>query len=211
MNKRFVPYIAIFLLVSLLIPLAISAQGEDALVAFREGRFQDAIRITTAEITANPANMDSYAVQGWALLALGRWSDAADLSQRGLQLARYDHRLIAIMGEAQYRLGNYLAALPYLQEYTAIRPEGAIIDDVYALMAEVHASLGEYHHADMALSASLHFAPGSAENWARLGAIREEAGDRENALAAYERALELNGNLATARQAASRLRAELGG
>ncbi len=184
------------------------AQQEDALVAFREGRFADAIRITSAEIAANPANMDSYAVQGWALMGLGRWSDAVDLSQRGLQQARYDHRLVAIMGEAQYRLGNNLAALQYLQEYAAIRPQGAIIDDVYRLMAEVHARLEEYHRADIALTTALYFEPGSTDGWLRLGEIRELSGSVESAVAAYRRALEINPNLARALEAIQRLESQ---
>jgi tetratricopeptide (TPR) repeat protein len=204
---------AFFLGVMLLVlgSTLMAQEQEDALVAFREGRYQDAIRITNAEIAASPARMDSYAVQGWTLMALGRWADAVDLAQRGLQIARYDHRLIAIMGEAQFRLGNNLAALQYLQEYTAIRPEGAIIGDVYAIMAEVHVAMNEFHHADIALSTSLYFGPGNAENWARLGFIREQAGSPETALAAYERALELNGNLSDAARAAQRLRSEIGG
>lgn len=182
-------------------------QSEDALVAFREGRYQDAIRITNAEISANPANMDSYAVQGWALLNLGRWADSVDLAQRALQQSRYDHRIVAIMGEAQYRLGNNLAALQYLQEYAAIRPEGSIIDEIYTLMAEVHVRLQEYHRADIALSTALYYDPSKLESWVRLGFIREQAGNVEAAIAAYQHALEMNANLPDVRQALARLQA----
>lgn len=178
---------------------------EDALQAFREGRYQDAIRITNAEISATPGNMDSYAVQGWTLLALGRWADAVDLAQRGLQVSRYDHRVIAIMGEAQYQLGNNLAALQYLQEYTAIRPDGAIIDEVYRQMAEVYIRLEEYHSADIAYTTALHFDSSQAQWWYRLGFAREQSGSDSLALEAYEQALSIDPNLNQAREAIDRL------
>lgn len=178
---------------------------EDALQAFREGRYQDAIRITNREIDSTPGNMDSYAVQGWTLLALGRWADAVDLAQRGLQVSRYDHRVIAIMGEAQYQLGNNLAALQYLQEYTAIRPDGAIIDEVYRQMAEVYMRLGEYHSADIAYTTALYYDSSQAQWWYRLGLAREQGGNDALALEAYEQAVSIDPNLTDANEAVERL------
>ncbi len=180
-------------------------QQEDALVAFRQGRYRDAVRITTMEIAAHPGNMDSYAVQGWALLRLEQWANAVDLVQRALQISRYDHRLIAVMGEAQYKLGNDLVALQYLQEYVAIRPQGGIIDDVYSLMGEVHIRLAEYHRADIAYSTAVYYDGANANWWTRLGFAREKAGNVETALAAYRRALEMDSAQSGAREAVGRL------
>lgn len=183
----------------------LSAQEADALQSYRIGAYEEAIRITESELALSPGNLDSYAVQGWSLLALGRWAGAVDSAQRALQVSRYDHRILAIMAEAQYELGNNLSALQYVQDYAAVRPEGSFINQVYLIMGEIHIRFEEYHLADIALSTALYYGPGNTDTWLRLGFAREQAGDPVNALQAYQRALELNGNLSQAQEAVERL------
>ncbi len=207
--NRYTPIFLLFMLIfSMLILPAMGAQSrerEDALQSFREGNYSESIRITERELARTPGNMDAYAVQGWAFLALGDWAGAVDSAQRGLDVSRYDHRILAIMSEAQYELGNNLSALQYLQDYAAVRPSGNFIDQIYLLMGEIHIRFEEYHAADIAISTALYFEPGNADAWERLGFVREQAGDPNYALEAYRRALELNGNLSQARDAVERL------
>ena len=180
-------------------------QERDALQAFRDGRYADAIRITELELESSPANMDAYAVQGWALLSLGRWTATIASSQRALEISPYDSRIIAIMAEAQYGLGNNLSALKYIQDYIAVSPNGSVVAYMYQLMGEIHIRFEEYHSADIALSTSLYYEPGNARIWQRLGFAREQTGDSDHALEAYRQALELNGNLEEAREALARI------
>jgi tetratricopeptide (TPR) repeat protein len=206
MNRfRIIRFSTMLLILTALIPAALTAQDEDALVAFRQGRYSDAVRITNAEIARSPGNMDSYAVQGWSLLALEDWAGAVDLSRRALQVSRFDHRILAVMGEAQYQLGNYLTALQYLQEYASVRPDGPLIDQMYQLMAEVHINLNEFHHADIAYTTAVHITADNALWWSRLGFAREQAGRPDAAASAYRQALSLNPGLAAAREGLERL------
>jgi predicted Zn-dependent protease len=70
--------------------------------------------------------------------------------------------------------------------------------------------MGKFRHADIALSTAVHWMPGNAEWWARLAFSRENAGDLTEAVAAYEKALQLNAQLPDARRGLERARQALG-
>lgn len=181
----------------------------DALQLYRQQRYAEAVEVTLAELEETPRNMNSYTVLGWSLLALGRYQDALDYGERALAIARYDSRIVQIVGEAHYRLGNNLDALDYLQEYVAIAPTGDLIDQVYFFMGEVFMRLGEYNHADVAFSTAVYHNDDDARWWSRLGYARELAGDLPFAEAAYQEALALNSGLTEAQRGLDRIEAEL--
>ena len=180
----------------------------DALQAYRNSNFQEAIRITLDEIEQNPNNIDSYVVLGWSLNALGRHQEAIDYGLRALQINRFESRVIQIIAEAHYDLGNTLQALEYLERYVQVAPTGSYVDWVYAAMGEIFLRLGEYHRADIALSTSVYHNNRMASRWVRLGFAREQLEDWEYALEAYERALQLDPNLGDAIRGAQRVRAQ---
>lgn len=177
----------------------------DALVEYREGRYTSAVEITLREIAENPANLDAYTVLGWSLLALGRYDDALEYGQQGLQVSRFDHRIVYIVGEANYRLGNELDALEYFQDYAALAPTGNQISEVYYLMGEILLSLEEYHHADIAITTAVFLVDNRPQWWARLGYAREMAGAMEFAAMAYREALSRNPNLLEAQRGLERV------
>lgn len=184
----------------------VSAQERaDALVEYRQGRFTNAVEITLREITEDPANLDAYTVLGWSLLALGRYEDALEYGSRGLQVSRFDHRIVHIVGEANYRLGNQLDALEYFQDYAALAPTGNQISEVYYLMGEILLSLEEYHHADIAITTAVFLSDDRPQWWARLGYAREMAGSSEYAASAYREALSRNPNLLEAQRGLERV------
>ncbi|NBC30982.1 MAG: tetratricopeptide repeat protein [Spirochaetes bacterium] len=187
------------------------AQELDALELYREGRYEDAVEATLEEIEAEPRNMNSYTVLGWSLLALGRYEEALEFGLQALEVSRFDSRIIQIVGEANYFLGNNMEALEYLQEYVAISPTGSLIDQVYYYLGEIFIDFGEYHHADIALTAAVYHEDSVASWWSRLGFVREQLEDYEYALQAYDRALELNPSLGSATQGRQRVRAALSG
>jgi len=187
------------------------AQTEDALQAYRDGNYADALRITQDELEANPNNVESHVVRGWTLSALGRNQEALDIGLRGLQISQYDHRLIQIVAEANLSLGNTLVALEYLELYVRVAPTASRIDWVYAAMGEILIGFGEYHRADIALTASVYHAPRNAARWARLGYAREQVGDWDEALEAYDRALQLSPGLGDAVRGRSRVQSHIPG
>lgn len=195
--------ILVFVLVAV---SSISAQDRaDALELYRQDRFQEAVEVTREELAENPANLDAYTVLGWSLLALNRHEDALEAGLQGLQVSRFDHRLLNIVGESHFRLGNDTEALQYLQNYAAVAPAGSLIDEVYYVMGEVHLRLEEYHHADIALTTAVFLESGRAQWWARLGYAREMAGSLEYAAEAYREALDRNPNLIEAQRGLERV------
>lgn len=194
-------------------PPAIFAQEDeaDALQAYRDGRFQDAIEITLEEIETNPNNIDSYVVLGWALNALGRTQEAIDYSLRALQVNQFESRVLQIISEAHFDSGNMTEALQYLERYIQVAPTGQYIDWVYYAMGEIFIQLGEFHRADIAISTSVFHNSRSAARWARLGFAREQLEDWNEALSAYERALQLDPGFADAVRGRQRVREQIGG
>jgi len=166
----------------------------DALQMYRDGKYQDAVDETLAEIQATPGNLDSYVVLGWSLLALGRYQDAVNWATKALGLAPQDERVIEILGEANYRLGNDQDALKYFQQY--VRISGGVPDRlihyVYYFMGEIYLRMNDLNKADIALSTALHFQPDNLVYWVRLGYVREKERDYAGALSAYTHALALN-------------------
>jgi len=193
------------------LPLGAQDNDADALQAYRDGRFQDAVEITLREIEANPGSLESYVVLGWSLNALNRSQEAIDYGLRALQINQFDSRILQIVSEAHFDSGNRLKALQYLERYVRVAPTGQYIDWVYFAMGEILIQLGEFHRADIALTTSVYHNSRSAARWARLGYAREQLEEWDAALAAYDRALQLNPGFADAVRGRQRVRAELDG
>jgi len=183
----------------------------DALLMYRNGQYQQAVQTTLNEISQMPKDMDSYSVLGWSLLKLGRYKEAVDYATKALAVSRYDNRIVEILGEGYYYLGDNVQALKFLQEYTVLAPTGDRIDIVYYLTGEIYIRTGDYNHADMALSAACYYSPNIAQWWARLGYAREMARNYQLALDAYDHALQLNPALADAQRGKARVQAAIAG
>jgi predicted Zn-dependent protease len=198
------------LLLFLFSVVAGSQTRPDALAEYRNGNYERAVQICRNEIAANPRNLESHVVICWSLLRLNRYEEAMNYARTGQNLSRYDARIIEILGEINYYEGRNTEALQYFQEYITLAPEGARIETVYYLIGEIYIRLGRFRHADIALSTAVHWVPGNAAWWTRLAYARENAGDLAEAVTAYERALNLNSQLADARRGLDRARQALG-
>jgi len=202
----------LLLLIALCLPAAAHAQEkQDALELYKNGNYLRAIEICQQELKEVPNRMDAYAVLGWSLLKLKRYQEALDSTQKALNISRYDPRILEIMGEALYFLGKRQEALKYFEEYVAVAPTGGRIDLAYYYMGEIFILQGRYNHADIAFSTALYHSPNTADWWARLGYVREQAGDYQWSLEAYGKALALNPNLEDALRGKSRVEKRLSG
>ena len=159
---------------------------------FLDGRYEEALRVATAEIDRQPNNPNAYIVLGWTLLTTGRNSEALNAGIRALSLTPRDARAAGIVGEAHYNLGNLLEALPYLEQYVALEPSGVAVARIHAIMGEIFIEFSEYNHAEIAYGAAVQFDPQVSFWWQRLGFVREQLGLIRYAEEAYRRALELN-------------------
>ena len=194
------------LVLVIMLPIGVSGQTRpDALELYRQGRYEQAADVTRRELQENDRNLDSYTVLGWSLLALNRNDEALEVGLQGLQVSRFDPRIVNITGEAYFRLGDYLQSLQFMQNYAALAPEGTLIDEVYSVIGEIHIRLEEYHHADIALSTAVRLRPDRAQWWVRLGYAREQAQSFEYAAEAYREALERNPSLIEAQRGLTRV------
>jgi tetratricopeptide (TPR) repeat protein len=182
----------------------------DALAEYRNGNYENAVAICGNEIAANPDNLESHVVICWSLIRLNRYEEAHTYALAGRNISRYDIRIVEILGEVNYYQGRNAESLQYFQEYINLAPEGGRVDTVYYFLGEIYIRLGRFRHADIALSTAVHYMPGNAEWWARLAYARENAGDLQEAVRAYEQALALNSRLSDARRGLDRTRQSLG-
>jgi tetratricopeptide (TPR) repeat protein len=182
----------------------------DALQEYRNGNYEDAAAICKRELAADPNNLESHVVLCWSLIRLNRYEEARTYAAAARNISRYDIRIIEILGEVNYYQGQNKDSLQYFQEYINRAPEGGRIDTVYYFIGEIYIRLGRFRHADIALSTAVHYVPGNAAWWTRLGYARENAGDLQEAVEAYEQAIALNSQLSDARRGLDRARQALG-
>ena len=190
---------------------AFAQNRPDALRAFREGDYLRSVAICQAEIADNPNNLESHVVISWALIALNRLDDAMSYALAGRRISRYDTRITLSLGEISYLQGLNEEAVRHFREYITRVPEGTRMDRVYYLLGETYIRLGQFRHADIALTTAVHWLPGNAAWWTRLAYAREGAGDLREAVTAYERALALSFQHGDAQRGLERVRRTLSG
>ena len=185
-------------------------QRPDALKLYSAGRYSEAITVCEQEIAEKPGNVESYVVLCWSLVRNRQYSEAEYWALQGRQLSRYDQRLVEVLGEAKYFLGQNREALALFQEYVSLVGEkGGRLGEAYYFMGEIYIRLARYNHADIALSQAVRTQSLYDYWWTRLGYAREMAGSYALALTAYEKALELNAGQADALRGRDRVRARL--
>ena len=210
MKKKMVVFLSV-LFVFLAVDVYAQARRPDALVEYRNGNYERSVQICRNEIAENPNNLEAHVVICWSLIRLNRFEEALRYARAGRAVNRVDVRITQILGEVHYYQGRNTEALQFFQEYANAAPEGARIDVVYYFMGEIFIRQGKYRHADIALSTAVHWQPGNAAWWSRLGYTRENAGDMNGAITAYERALTLNSRLTDAQRGLERIRQTMGG
>ena len=181
----------------------------DALQEYRDGNYEEAVRICKEEISADSNNLESHVILCWSLVSLGRYEEGRTYALAGRNVSRYDPRIIEILGEVYYFQGRNAEALQYFQEYINLAPQGARINTVYYFVGEIFIRQGRYRRADIALSTAVYYMPLNAGWWVRLAYARENAGEFQGAITAYEEALRLNESLAEARNGLERVRTRL--
>lgn len=168
---------------------------EDALVLFRQGNYDRAVRVCLSELESESRTrtqkLDSYVVLCWSLLKANRYRDTVRYAQEGLKLNTNDARLIFTMGEAYFALKDYRNALDVLERYVRVAPTGDKLQQVYNYMGEVFLEWGENNHAVTAFATAVNIDPNVSALWANLGAAKEKINDIKGAKEAYRRALSL--------------------
>ena len=187
-----------------------STKKKDALQEYRNGSYEEAVKICKSDIADNPNNLESHVVLCWSLVNLGRYEESRNYALAGRNISRYDPRIVEILGEVYYHQGRNKEALQYFQEYISLAPHGDRINIVYYYIGEVFIRQGHFRRADIALSTAVYYMPRNAYWWVRLAYARENAGEFAAAAAAYEQAILLNENLTDAKKGLERVKIHLG-
>ena len=198
--------IAIFL--NVVLPLC-SQTKVDALKLYREKKYPEAIAACEAELAINPNNMDSYAVLCWSLVKNKQYVEAEQRAIEANKKSPYDVRIMEILGEAKFYQGKNTGAMQYFQEYVSNASKGGDLGTAYYFMGEIYIKQKKYQHADISLSMAVRSEPLLDYWWMRLGYARENTGNYESALTAYNKALDLNPSQADATRGKARCTAAL--
>ena len=94
-----------------------------------------------------------------------------------------------------------------MQRYTNALPQGDRASVAYFFAGEIYRLTQKYRHADIAYTTALRLEPNLALWWYRLGSVREELGDKNPAIDAYQQVLRINPNHSEARNRLARLQA----
>jgi tetratricopeptide (TPR) repeat protein len=180
--------------------------GSDALQNYRIGRdleargrldeagvyYNEAVQISTDEITRDPSNMNAYTVLTWTMLRQRRYSDVIYWGGRGLAQNAGEYRIVETMGEAYFYLNDFGRSLAAMQRYTSVMPRGDRAATAYFFIGEIYRIQQKFRHADIAYTTAVSLEGSIVLWWFRLGTVRESAGDFSAARDAYEKALALN-------------------
>lgn len=198
-----------------------AAPKADALLIFRQGRdlesagkraeavakYKESVAVCDAELSADPSRMDAYTVKCWSLFRLERYREVVDLGVAALKV-KFDARVVEVMGEAYFHLGDDAKALKHLQRYIEnVGEYGERVSTAYFYMAEAYLRQKRYDHADIAYALAVYREPGMARWWFRYASVAEALGDPAKAFELYARALKLNPGMAEAVAGQARVKA----
>jgi tetratricopeptide (TPR) repeat protein len=163
----------------------------------QEGQDQEALTELLAALLINPRDSRAFAGMGQLHLRNGSYGDAAEAARRALDIDSTSKDARFVLGSALMRLGDAEEGSRQLQEFqrlqTAASAALARSLELTLLTQEASSSLEkqEYDQAITFLQKALAYEPTSATAYLNLGAVLMRAGRHQEALEAFEKALDL--------------------
>ncbi len=226
-GNRHTRFVATFLVVVCIafLPAAVGAQAQrDAMTLYRQGRdleyegktaaamtvYAQAVTKSEQAIVANSRDMDAHVVRSWSLFRLGKHQDVLKYGQEALKIS-FDPRIVEVLGESSYLLGQNEEALGYLQKYIETAEDSAeLAPNAYYYMGEAYMRLKKFAHADIAFTTALAKASTMYRWWYRLGFACEAQGQYKRAYDAFGKALAINPRFEEAVAGRDRVKAKAG-
>jgi tetratricopeptide (TPR) repeat protein len=170
--------------------------------AFTRGRVEDARRLSSLVIEADPSIPDAYYLLGQINVLYGGTPDAAqaavDLFSKGVALRPADMMMRAGLAHALVQTRRYEEAREQLRIVLAATPANPtahlLLGDVYLNESNLDGAISEYE-------ACLELAPGQVWAWYGLGQVYMAQDKKVEAIAAWQRALQINPTFTAAQQA----------
>ncbi len=177
---------------------------------YKQGKYRAAIREAEILIQRDRESIGAYAVKGWAHLSLRQWNEALKIAKAGYAITQGDRRIVEILGEAHYELGNYTESLNYLERYLVIAPKGQLKGWVHYFIGMIYLKRGKLRKADISFTTAVEYEKARKNaprvQWVlALAGLKEKRARKEEALATYRYVLSIDANNTTARKAIIRL------
>jgi tetratricopeptide (TPR) repeat protein len=163
---------------------------------YQHGNYQSALQRFQQAVAANPQNADAYYNLASTMHRLGSQSNNRELLNQAeaiynqcldLNENHVDcHRGLAVLLAETERAAS---AEKLLTNWVTRRPDLA---DARVELARFYEEFGDLERAKQSLSQAVMIDQRNARAWAALGALREKAGETEQAIANYQRSLALN-------------------
>lgn len=203
-SRRVPPSTAAAWLLLVLAPLAaagcgsFTARGDNAegVRLFQQSNYPGAMQQFQQAIYADPNNADAYYNLAAVYHRLGKQQGQRPTLDQAEQLYnqclirdpghRDAYRGLAVLLVEENRSSD---AFRLMQNWVAKQPTSA---DARIELARLNGEFGNNKAAEENLASALAIDPDNARAWAALGKVREDVGDRAQALSNYQRSLQLN-------------------
>lgn len=186
------PVVATLLFLVLAAPAAAAGSWEEAMTAYQEQRWDDAIAGFEAGLEADPDEPRWHYMLGLSLLSAGRPGAAAARLERALELAGGAAAYALPLARAQLEAGDPERALATLGRHRPQKGDGGMVDKWVVLVGEA-ADAADPAAGGPLLREAVALRPASADLHLALGRAHSVAGDPSAAFEAYARAFELAG------------------
>ena len=166
----------------------------------------------SALIAANPADAAAWRHRGIGWRGTREWQKSIDDLTRALQLEPKNADALSLRALSREELGDLDGAIADVTANLAVRMAAGARPSLLAVVHENRAGLYERQgRLDLALAdldEVVRLTPASASSWLQRAELHEKRGDKAGAIADYRKALAIDADLSSARDALKRLGAE---
>ena len=173
-----------------------NSRNADGVTLFQRGQYQEALQQFQEATYADPANADGYYNLGATYHRLGRLRNQPDSLARAETCYRQClernpnhrdcHRGLAVLLIEEGRTNEAVTSIQTWATQSPSLPEPRME------LARLYSEFGNKEAATNTLTDAVRLNPYDARQWAALGKVREETGNYPQALANYQRSLEIN-------------------
>ena len=170
---------------------------DDAVQAYNEQRWDDAIGLATQVLDGDPDNLDALEVFGLARFQIGQTDHAITALEFCVERAPGNPRFVGNLGELYRAAGRLDDAVKMLTLACQLQPGSLSLLEAAAMTC---LDLGEVEGAIRALSAIVELQPEAALVYFNLAEAYRRSGQFERAVAEYDRAIALDPSIPQMRQ-----------
>ncbi len=173
-----------------------SAGWDEGVAAFRAGNFEQAIAEFRQFVEERPDQQVGYQMLGRSLLSGGKPGEAVQAFQKALEMNADDVGSRVMLSQALYRSGKPRDSIQTISRVDIGSLPDNVKVQVYQTRAASHARLGETGRAAADLGRVADLKPNDAKARFDQGQMLHSDAQLEPAIAAYERAVSMDGSQA---------------